>query len=209
VLVTFDDGYRSVHRRALPLLARLSIPAVLVVSSDAIEERRLFWWDAVARARGEAAVEPLKEVPAAALRDALPETSPLADDDPLAPMTAAEVGELAAAPGIEIGNHTASHPILARADAAGQRAELARAADRIRAWAGRPPRSFAYPNGRRQDYTAETVALVREAGHDFGFTTVPGFARPGEAPLERSRFLLLAGTSAAELAHRLSYSWRT
>jgi hypothetical protein len=70
-------------------------------------------------------------------------------------------------------------------------------------------RAFAYPNGRPAvDYTPETVELVEASGFDFAFSAHHGFATSKEGPLERSRFLMLAGVSAAELAHRLSYSWR-
>jgi hypothetical protein len=69
--------------------------------------------------------------------------------------------------------------------------------------------AFAYPNGQPgEDYTTETVSLVKENGFEMAFTTRNGFATPGESPLEYSRFLMLADISAAELAHRLCYSWR-
>ena len=70
-------------------------------------------------------------------------------------------------------------------------------------------RAFAYPNGRPElDYTRDTTRLLDEQGFDFAFTTRPGFASAVEPRLERSRFLMLASTSAPELAHRLAYSWR-
>ena len=66
-----------------------------------------------------------------------------------------------------------------------------------------------YANGQpSDDFTSETVKLVEELGFDFAFTSRHGFASSSEPPLERSRLLMLSGISAAELAHRLSYSWR-
>ena len=41
-----------------------------------------------------------------------------------------------------------------------------------------------------------------------GFTTRNGFACATEPPLERSRFVVLAPVTAAELAHRIAYAWR-
>jgi peptidoglycan/xylan/chitin deacetylase (PgdA/CDA1 family) len=38
VLITIDDGYRSVHAQALPVLRRYRIPAVLFVTVDAIRD---------------------------------------------------------------------------------------------------------------------------------------------------------------------------
>ena len=51
------------------------------------------------------------------------------------------------------------------------------------------------------------VERLFSAGFDIAFTTMPGFARPGEAPLERSRFLVLSEVTPSELAHRMTYSW--
>ena len=80
---------------------------------------------------------------------------------------------------------------------------------RIESWIGRTISSFAYPNGRRHiDYTQETMDVVRACGLGAAFTTNQRFATRDESPLERSRFIMLAGMPVAELAHRLSYSWR-
>lgn len=209
VLFTFDDGYRTLLTLARPTLERYRIPAVAFVCSEPVGERRLFWHDAVARARGEAEVERVKglaftEWQAVAVASAVPAEPSHAD----APLTAADVTALADGL-IEIGAHTADHAILARADREQQRAQIARAKAQLQSWIGCEVTAFAYPNGRPGlDYTAESVKLVEDLGFDFGFTTRQAFAGPDEPPLERSRFLMLAGISPAELAHRLSYSWR-
>ena len=209
VLFTFDDGYRTVFTVAQSILRRYAIHAVAFVCSEPVEQQRLLWYDAVARARGEAEAERVKALPfeewqALSARWARPG----AEDDANAPLTVAQVKALADGL-IEIGGHTAAHPILSRADRTQQREQIARNKAQLESWIGRPVTAFAYPNGRpRLDYTAESVKLVEELGFDFGFTTHGDFAAPGEPPLERSRFLMLAGVSGAELAHRLSYSWR-
>ncbi len=210
VLVTFDDGYRTVFTLARPMLDRYRIPAVVFVCSDPVEQRRLFWHDAVARAQGEREVEHLKELPFDAWY-ATQAASALAaaDDDPNAPLTIAEVRALAETPGFEIGAHSATHAVLACATVAQQREQITRSKQRLEAWTGRPVTAFAYPNGRPgHDYTATTVTLLAASGFDAAFTTRHGFATPNEPALERSRLLMLAGVSAAELAHRLCHSWR-
>jgi peptidoglycan/xylan/chitin deacetylase (PgdA/CDA1 family) len=56
VMITFDDGYRSCHDVALPILRELGIPATFFVSTSFVTERRLYWWErtalAVRSARG-------------------------------------------------------------------------------------------------------------------------------------------------------------
>jgi peptidoglycan/xylan/chitin deacetylase (PgdA/CDA1 family) len=210
VLFTFDEGYRPVFTHALPILRQFGIPAVLFVWSDPVEQRRLTWYDAVARRLGEPEVERLKAAPYEEWRRISEQNAESADDsDPCAPLTVSEIRALARTTDIEIGGHTAGHPILAQADLEMQREEIVRNKSRLEAWTGRPVRAFAYPNGEPgTDYTHQTVKLVGESGFDFGFTTRYGFATSAEPPLELSRFLMLRGVSAAELGHRLSYSWR-
>ena len=211
VLVTFDDGYRSVFTLARSILEEHAIPAVCLASTDPIATRRLHWFDALARARDEALVEVAKSWPHGTWTEEIAGVSgePTAEDA-LAPLTPEEVRGLATSPDWEVGSHGASHAILARASLDAQRDEIVRSRECLEAWTGHPVTAFAYPNGRPGlDYTRETVDLVRDAGYDVAFTTRPGFAASAEPPLERSRFVMLAGLSGAELAHRLCYSWRS
>jgi peptidoglycan/xylan/chitin deacetylase (PgdA/CDA1 family) len=50
VMITFDDGYRSCHDVALPILRELGIPATFFVATSFVTERRLFWWERIALA---------------------------------------------------------------------------------------------------------------------------------------------------------------
>jgi peptidoglycan/xylan/chitin deacetylase (PgdA/CDA1 family) len=209
VLMTFDDGYRSVLTIGAPVLKAHGLPAVVFVCSDPAERRRLLWFDDLAAREGEAVVDAWKARPYADwLTACAADTRPVADDDPRALLTGAEVGELSRQPGIEIGAHTARHPILARATAAEQRAEIAENRAALERWTSRPVRAFAYPNGRpRVDYDATSMAVLAELGFDFAFTMRPRCARADEPSLERSRFLMLAELMAPELAHRLTHAW--
>src|SRR5690349_9099692 len=47
VLVTFDDGHRSVLEHGLPLLAERSIPAVAFVVVGLVGTDEPFWWSEV------------------------------------------------------------------------------------------------------------------------------------------------------------------
>ena len=210
VLVTFDDGYRSVPTLAAPILERYGVPAVFFVCSASIAERRLLWYDAIARRGAEVDAQQAKRLPFAAWRRLdLDLRTPVADDDPLAPMTVGEVGTLAARPLFEFGAHTASHPILAQAPLADQRDQIVTCVRAVEEWTKKSVTAFAYPNGEPGvDYTGETVALLRDAQLSVAFTTHSGYAGAGAPALEQPRFLMLAGVSPSELAHRLAYSWR-
>jgi peptidoglycan/xylan/chitin deacetylase (PgdA/CDA1 family) len=208
ILITFDDGYRSVARIGAPILEAHRLPAVVFVCSDPIANRRLLWFDAVAARDGEAAVEQWKTCDYESWRTACAGSAPVDDDDPRAPMTVDDLVALDRSGRIEIGGHTSGHPILARASRDRQREEIAGNLDAIRRWTGRPVRAFAFPNGRPGvDYTETTTGILGELGVDAAFTMRPSFARPDEPSLERSRFLIVDEVSAAELAHRLAHTW--
>lgn len=209
VLITFDDGYRSVLTIGASVLRDLQLPAVLFACTDPMERRRLLWFDALASSEGEAAVEGWKKRRYEEWRPACADRAPgVIDDDPRALLTPSEVAALSRQDGIEIGAHTVRHPILACASPAEQFAEIEGSRSALERWTGRPVRAFAYPNGRPDvDYNEATTSILYQLGFDFSFTMRPSFALPGEPRFERSRFLVVAAVTAAELAHRLAYAW--
>jgi peptidoglycan/xylan/chitin deacetylase (PgdA/CDA1 family) len=50
VMVTFDDGYRSCHDVALPILKSVGVRATFFIPTAFITERRLYWWERLALA---------------------------------------------------------------------------------------------------------------------------------------------------------------
>jgi peptidoglycan/xylan/chitin deacetylase (PgdA/CDA1 family) len=62
VAVTFDDGYASVHRNALPVLRRHGIPATLFVLTGLIDGLK-FWWHDVRSIVARAPLDHLEDVP--------------------------------------------------------------------------------------------------------------------------------------------------
>lgn len=54
VMVTFDDGYRSCHDVALPILREVGIPATFFIATSFISERRLYWWERISLLLGQA-----------------------------------------------------------------------------------------------------------------------------------------------------------
>src|SRR5258705_8806092 len=78
VLVTFDDGYRSVLDLGLPILEQYEIPAAVFVCVEPIVRREHFWYDSVYRARGGAAVAAARRVGTAEWRPLGEATPPAA-----------------------------------------------------------------------------------------------------------------------------------
>ncbi len=77
------------------------------------------------------------------------------------------------------GGHTHTHPILSQVDEARAEREIRTCRDRIAAETGVTPRWFAYPNGRAQDFSDGTKAILRRCGFDLAFSTIEGLHAPG------------------------------
>jgi peptidoglycan/xylan/chitin deacetylase (PgdA/CDA1 family) len=230
VLVTFDDGYRDYHDLAYPVLKRLAIPAVVFLATSFMDQGGMMWTDQVQWAalstRRDCVQLPWSSeralaLPDAAARAALGERArahlkTLPDGERRAAVAAlcAELGEppprersmltwdevRATLDLTRFGGHSHTHPILSRLDRAAAEHEIRTCRDRIAAETGQAPTTFAYPNGRPADYTAETQEILRGLGFTTVFATSEGIAGPDTDLMAIKR---LAG-DAAEVA---DFAW--
>lgn len=170
VLVTFDDGDRSVLDQASPLLAAHRIPAVAFVCTGYLDTDRPFWWAEVGQivgpARAAEIVRRLKQVPDS---ERVAEIDRLRRTATTQPMPQLETGELAAleAAGIAIGNHTVSHPLLDRCDDRQLDTEIRAAHAHLTESLGRSPVSFAYPNG---NWDPRAEPILSQLGYRIAFS---------------------------------------
>lgn len=160
VLLTFDDGERSLVERGLPLLRKYAFPAVAFVLPGLIGTDIPFWWREVEhiirveQGRSESMGEPHHVVRRLKL---------ISDDDRLAAiaalrassdaptlrqpqLTTADLRELDAC-GVRVESHSATHPLLDQCDEATIEHEVRSAHDQLEKVLQRPPKAFAYPNG--------------------------------------------------------------
>lgn len=110
---------------------------------------------------------------AALLREVVARLPDIGAADAGWPMTAAELRELSALPGVTIGAHTMTHPSLAALAEAEQRREMSASRAELERLLGAPPELMAYPFGKPGDISAQTQGLARAAGFAAAFTTVP------------------------------------
>lgn len=89
-------------------------------------------------------------------------------------LSRAELSGLAQDRLIDVGCHTATHPRLSSLSPSVQSDEIRSCRSYLEAVLGRPINSFAYPYGGQEDYTADTVSLVREMGFSSACSTLPG-----------------------------------
>lgn len=103
---------------------------------------------------------------------------------------------------VELGAHTVAHPSLAALPVDEQEHEIEEGRRRLQDVSGVPVTSFAYPHGGPRDLTRQTVALVRSAGFDSAYTTIPDRVTP-RSPRWRLPRVMAEDTDADGLARRL------
>jgi peptidoglycan/xylan/chitin deacetylase (PgdA/CDA1 family) len=216
--VTFDDGYADNATVALPILRRHSMPATFFVATGFLDGGRM-WNDSVIEtvrsARGDAldartigldelpvstpalrrqAIETLlgalKYLPPEERQERVDrlafESSGALPSDLM--MTADQVRQLRA-DGMEIGGHTATHPILMGLDPGRATHEIEDGKRRLEEITGSPVKVFAYPNGKPgRDYGREHVGMVRELGFEAAVSTAWGVAHAASDPYQLPRF---------------------
>ncbi|WP_426101840.1 polysaccharide deacetylase family protein [Massilia sp. TSP1-1-2] len=209
VCITFDDGYRSVHDLALPILKQFKLPATVFVTSGYVGGGNM-WNDRI--------IEAVQNLPAgqldlrelglgayslASLGDRQQTVGKLTEASKYLPPQArldlikrleVLVGEdldhdLMLTPemvvnldraGIEIGAHTISHPILTSLTDDSSRLEIAGGKKELEAIIGKPVQLFAYPNGKvGKDYDQRHTQMAKEAGFSAAFTTAIGAVTSG------------------------------
>lgn len=91
--------------------------------------------------------------------------------------------------GMQIGAHTVTHPILARADAADAEREIVSSKQTLESLLQEPVTLFAYPNGKPgQDYCEQHVQMVRRTGFEAAVSTAPGVSSVGTDVFQMPRF---------------------
>jgi peptidoglycan/xylan/chitin deacetylase (PgdA/CDA1 family) len=92
-----------------------------------------------------------------------------------------DLGVLANEPGLTIGAHTRTHPMLARLDEANAIAEIETSRDEMTNRIGKPIRHFAYPVGDKSAAATREFAMCEKAGFATAVTTRPGHLWPEHA----------------------------
>ena len=136
VAVTFDDGFRSVHRYARPVLSELGLPATVFVPTGPMGGPPMRW-------------------------PGLYEWIGTPYEEELAPLSWDELRQLRDA-GWEVASHTVSHPRLIRLSDAALASELSESRQHCAREMGRPCESLAYPYG---EHDQRVRAAARDAGY--------------------------------------------
>lgn len=232
--ITFDDGYADNLTQALPILLQNRIHATFFIATDYLDGGRMFNDTVIEAVRCAPAGEydlrglglgryrlvsiddriqaisdllsVVKYLPWPERTRQVAEITRRLTDEPLPEdlMLTSEQLRVLHGAGMEIGGHTASHPILARLSEADAKADILRGKERLESLLQTEIRLFAYPNGRPgQDYLPVHVTMLRELGlvgavstatgvatHDTDFYQLPRFS-PWSRNRTRAALLLL------------------
>lgn len=120
-------------------------------------------------------------------------------------LTAGEIKQLSEGGLIEIGAHSVTHSMLSTLPPGVQRMEIQQSKKDLEDILGNRIRSFAYPFGTLSDYTAETVALVKESGFEYACSNFRDVVQP-DADLFQLPRVIVRDWGGEEFAKNLE-SW--
>ncbi len=206
--VTMDDGFRSTHDLAFPVLKELAMPASIYLATAFVDETRPIWVDRVSYsliqagqgyAELRAAKARLKNQSQDQIEQAVAEIErqtghamPLNVNDPSMPATQRsldwdQIIAMRDSGLVEFGSHTCTHRIVGRCSREVALDELRHSRRIIEERVGGRCDLFCYPNGTPGDFTDESESLAREAGYRATLTTVPGWNAANASPFALRR----------------------
>jgi peptidoglycan/xylan/chitin deacetylase (PgdA/CDA1 family) len=92
--------------------------------------------------------------------------------------------------GYEIGSHSEQHPILSRLNVEQLWHEVNESKKTIERELSISCSYFAYPNGSRWDFSAESEHALRQAEYELAFTAIPRFCSRNDNPLHLGRVVI-------------------
>ena len=217
--ITFDDGYADNVDVAAPLLRAHGLTATIFIATgyldggvmfnDVVIEafrackraeidlqrlglgRHSIGSTAERRAAIDRVLDAVKYLPQPLRERTADEIAAIAEvARPTGLMMSSDGVRALAADRIEIGAHTVNHPILAKMAPRDAWSEIVESKGALEALLGKPVELFAYPNGKPgDDYGAEHVRMVREAGFRAAVSTAWGAASRSSDALQLPRFM--------------------
>ncbi len=203
-MITFDDGYKDNYEIAMPILKRLSIPAVFFLPSSVIDERKLGWWDLIywclkatekktIEVRGkiyqissDVTVEAekftalIKNLPYEDTAGLVKEIQHACEVDlPTSERQSQELmtwddAKQCIKAGITIGAHTHTHRVLSQLNLAEQENELKISKQVLEDRLGIAINSLAYPVGGYEHFNTNTKSIAQEVGYKIAYSFLTG-----------------------------------
>jgi len=138
-------------------------------------------------------------------RSGIDATTPIRRDSPYAVLDEHSIRHMTASGLIDFGAHTHTHAILSRLTPEQRRFEIVRSVEATRAITARPCELFAYPNGRREDYDDDSIAILQSLGIQAAVTAVHGANDQSTPAMELKRVGVGPDMTLVDFKATLSY----
>jgi peptidoglycan/xylan/chitin deacetylase (PgdA/CDA1 family) len=180
VLVTFDDGERSIYEVGLPMLRERAIPAAVFVVAGLLDTETPLWWTEVELLLRNGGIIPeYSQLPLHKIIRILKQVDDIKRLEVIEKLRQTAISPLGCIPqlrrhelatlesaGISVGNHTLTHPCLNRCSNEKIVHEIYQAHDRLTSDLGHAPCAFAYPNGDADNRASKVLA---DLGYSLAF----------------------------------------
>jgi len=228
--ICFDDGERSFHDLALPVLEDLAVPATLFVSPGVLGGERNYWFQEVRYLRKQAGDAAIKHEIAGVLGWNDARVAPFSVNSLLKSLRLAEIWHvidatrqrhrLPAAPLyninpdelralakrelLTIGAHTMTHPILQNETDDESARQIRESIEALAGLIGRQVDTFAYPNGAAGlDFGWREQETLAASGIKLAFATDTGFFGQESNPFSIPRAALESGDTSTRIRSKL------
>ncbi len=200
-IITFDDGYKEHYSNAFPILKKHRLCATIFLATEYMEGKKAFWWERVAYSvaktkKSHLKIKGLNSIKLSdkkkALKKILEKLKSMQENKKIRLISEIE-SQLQAKAGslksisltwdqaremcssrIEIGSHTATHPILTKISLQEAKSDIIKSIKDIEKKTGTRPIAFAYPNGMQKDMSKELDELLKKLGFAFSISSVYG-----------------------------------
>ena len=191
MLLTFDDGDKSIFDNALPILKKYRVPAIIFVITDLIDTDKPFWWDEIeyylGKEIGNKKVWEVKSWPNKVRETYLEKlrASSKKERFKYPQLTIRELKEMQRA-GITIANHSHNHPMFDQCGIDEIRKELQQSTNKLKEL-NFTPNIFAYPNGNSSE---NSEMILKEFGINMAFLFDHKINKEDINPLRISRLIV-------------------
>lgn len=112
---------------------------------------------------------------------------PFGKNSPFHMLDSASISDMLDSGLVSFGAHTHSHSILSLLPKNKQKKQITRSLNKVETLTGKRCSVFAYPNGRKQDYTQDTIDILSQCGINIAVTGTGGYNGTKTNPLELKR----------------------
>ena len=177
VIITFDDGYKSLYYNVYPIVKKYKIPITIYVVPDVVNKKIPFWWDVIDNIKkidkNIPNVTQLKNMPneekekiVNSYRDEKPDL--YAEHNSL---DWNQINEMIESKLVSIQSHSSTHPILTQMSYDEVSVEIKKSKQNIQDKTGTEVVHFAYPSGK---FVEEYIPLLEEHGYESAVILKPG-----------------------------------